>query len=295
MLVRWCFFSSLLIGVAQFAVATSNPVPFIDASLNPGRKASGAGAFTLAVTGAGFVPTCIVRWDGQNLVTTFVSSTRLTAKVPQSNLTTPTTALVTVVNPAPGGGSSNVSFFEVTQTTPTAIFFERRTALPVLPSSLATGDFNADGKLDFAAATGANISILSGNGDGTFQVSSFPSSVSSLGALIAGDFDSDGMLDLAFLDPSTNLLHVLLGDGHGNFTPVSTAHTGSNPVAAVAGDFNGDGKLDLAVANHHGGSVSIMLGNGDGTFLKKSTPKAGSQGCHSRRLQSGWKIGPCGG
>ena len=70
MLVRWCFFSSLLIMVAQFAVAASNPVPFIDASLNPGRKAPGAGAFTLAVTGAGFVPTSIVRWDSQNLVRT---------------------------------------------------------------------------------------------------------------------------------------------------------------------------------------------------------------------------------
>lgn len=276
MLARWCLFSSLLIMVAQFAMAASNPVPFIDATLNPGRKAPGTGSFTLALTGTGFVPTSIVRWDGHNLVTTFVNSSRLAARVPQSNLTTPTTALVTVFNPTPGGGSSNVSFFEVTQTTPTAIFFERRTALPALPSSLATGDFNGDGKLDFAAATGANISILSGNGDGTFEVSSFPSSGSSLGALISGDFDSDGKLDLAFLDPSTNLLHVLLGDGHGNFTPASTARTGSNPVAAVAGDFNGDGKLDLAVANHHGGSVSIMLGNGDGTFSKKATPKTAS-------------------
>ena len=93
------------------------------------------------------------------------------------------------------------------------------------------------------------MSVLLGNGDGTFQpqvtyaVGSIPI------AIVAGDFNGDGRTDLAVAnDGLTSTVSVLLGNGDGTFQPQVTYAVGSNPVAIVAGDFNGDGRTDLAVA-----------------------------------------------
>jgi hypothetical protein len=181
------------------------------------------------------------------------------------------------VSPSPGGGTSNPAFFEVTTATPTAIMFEKRTYTPHSTNSLVAGDFNGDGTLDLAVSTGATLSILLGKGDGTFTVTTFPTTAQFVGTLVAGDFNGDGTLDLAFPDPSHNLVHVLLGNGDGTFTEVSTVAVGGNPVWSAAADFNGDGKLDLAVVNRGGGNVSILLGNGDGTFTRKPSVKVGTK------------------
>jgi FG-GAP-like repeat len=132
---------------------------------------------------------------------------------------------------------------------------------------VAVADFNGDGKLDIAVGNFDNsnpsISILLGNGDGTFQpavnynVPCCPSSI------MAGDFNGDGKLDLV---AATDAASVLLGNGDGTFQPVLNYPAGSNTATAAVGDFNGDGHLDLAVANNGGNNVSVLLGNGDGTF-----------------------------
>ena len=135
------------------------------------------------------------------------------------------------------------------------------------PRSVATGDFNGDGKLDLAVAnyTDSTISILLGNGDGTFQaavdyaVGSDPISVA------VGDFNGDGKPDLVVVCNATSVLSVLLGNGDGTFPPAVTYVVGTYPNAVIVGDFNGDGKPDLVVANYDG-TVSVLLGNGDGTF-----------------------------
>jgi hypothetical protein len=277
MTLRLSVIGSLLFALVQPLQATSNPVPFIGQPLAPARATPGTHGVTVTIKGAGFVSSSMAQWNGQALPTTFVSGESLTAVVPASSLAQAGTGIVTVVNPGPGGGSSNLAFFEVTATTPTAIMFEVRTYTPTNTNSLVAGDFNGDGKLDLAVSTGATLSILLGKGDGTFNVTTFPTTAQFVGTLVTGDFNGDGKLDLAFPDPFHNLVHVLLGNGDGTFTEVSTTAVGADPVWVAAGDFNGDGKLDLAVVNRAGGNVSILLGNGDGTFSRKPSVRVGTK------------------
>jgi hypothetical protein len=136
------------------------------------------------------------------------------------------------------------------------------------PTSVAVGDFNGDGKLDLAVANelSNNVSILLGNGDGTFQAAVNYGAGSTLFAVAVGDFNGDGKLDLAVADAVSDYVSVLLGNGDGTFKTAVQYVAGLEPIAVAVADFNGDGKLDLAVANDEGNSVSILLGKGNGTF-----------------------------
>jgi FG-GAP-like repeat/Divergent InlB B-repeat domain/FG-GAP repeat len=154
-----------------------------------------------------------------------------------------------------------------------AVSFASGTSYPVGtgPFGITTGDFNRDGKLDLAVANSgsATISILLGNGDGTFQPALSTSAGQAPWALIAADLNGDGLLDLAVADEAGSAV-VLLGKGDGTFHPaVAIALDASSRSIAVA-DLNGDGKADLAIgqfdASTTSGHVSILLGNGDGTF-----------------------------
>jgi hypothetical protein len=157
------------------------------------------------------------------------------------------------------------------------------------PEALKIGDFNNDGIQDLAVANaydGANgtISILLGNGDGTFtQASGSPISagITSFPFFLAvGDFNRDGNADLAVVNGNdvpngvSNNVSILLGDGKGGFTaapgPPIQLRTGSGPCPIVAADFNGDGIIDLAVATFDTNAVYILLGIGDGTFTVSS-------------------------
>ncbi len=142
--------------------------------------------------------------------------------------------------------------------------------------SLAVGDFNGDGRLDlavtnFVIAYGpANVSVLLGNGDGTFQaVRSFDGVINPV-SLAVGDFNGDGRLDLAVANDDTAIhqdnVSVLLGNGDGTFQPARRFGAGAHPISVAVRDLNGDGVLDLVVANFSSDDVSVLLGNGDGTF-----------------------------
>lgn len=96
----------------------TNPVPVI-ASISPTSQVIGGGAVTLQVTGAGFVTGSIVRWNGTDRATGFVSGTQLVATLPASDFTSGTYVPVTVYNPPPGGGTSAPSTFAVGNAIPT--------------------------------------------------------------------------------------------------------------------------------------------------------------------------------
>ncbi|MBZ5535859.1 MAG: VCBS repeat-containing protein [Acidobacteriia bacterium] len=142
-------------------------------------------------------------------------------------------------------------------------------------ASAVTGDFNGDGIPDLAVIDSGNsvgglgfVALLRGNGDGTFQDAGSIEVGISPGQIAVGDFNGDGILDLAvgrsFMNLSGSVV-LLRGNGDGTFqAPVSFGDISSAGSLAI-GDFNGDGKLDLAVANLNS-SVSILLGNGDGTL-----------------------------
>ena len=95
-----------------FTISQTNPVPTIT-GLNPASATVGSPAFTLSVSGTNFVSGSMVRWNGANRTTTFVSGTQLTAAIPAGDIVAPAAASVTVFNPAPGGGVSNALNFNV--------------------------------------------------------------------------------------------------------------------------------------------------------------------------------------
>jgi FG-GAP-like repeat len=139
--------------------------------------------------------------------------------------------------------------------------------------AIVAADFNGDGILDLAVANAGSVpvgsvSILIGNGDGTFQDHVDYATGGGPGWVATGDFNSDGKLDLAVAEGNLGAgttVGVLLGNGDGTFQPVVHYTVNPNPTYVITADFNGDNNLDLAVVNN-GGTVSILLGNGDGSF-----------------------------
>lgn len=127
-------------------------------------------------------------------------------------------------------------------------------------NALVSGDLSGDGKLDIVTA-GSQLSVLLGNGDGTFTLASRFGKGSTFGVSI-GDFTRDGKLDVASSDGRDRLL-VFLGNGDGTFTRGSSPQVGAVATQLVSQDLNGDGKLDLVAAALN---ILVLLGNGDGTF-----------------------------
>lgn len=149
------------------------------------------------------------------------------------------------------------------------------------PMSVTSGDFNRDGNVDLAVTNtgsgspfGSSISVLIGNGDGTFN----PETQYSVGehpdSIVTFDFNGDGNLDFAVANRWANSVSILLGKGDGALKQEVRYPTGMNPFCLIASDLNNDGKLDLVTTNSDRrtpdepyGSISVLMGNGDGTFF----------------------------
>jgi len=130
------------------------------------------------------------------------------------------------------------------------------------------GDFNNDGKPDLVALSRNNpckcISVLLGNGDGTFQAAINTQPSFAMETIGIGDFNRDGKLDVVTAGNYT--VNVFLGNGDGTFQYGASYPSPESPESIAVADFNGDHALDLAIANSEGGSFSVLLGKGDGTF-----------------------------
>jgi hypothetical protein len=156
------------------------------------------------------------------------------------------------------------------------VFAQPLTGGDVILGTMATADFNGDGKLDLAVVgdyvSSGGVTILLGNGDGTFAATGPNLDPTADFALITtGDFNGDGIPD--FVTPNYfefgGSPTIFLGKGDGTFTFKATSFTLDYfPTSVVVGDFNGDGVLDLAFSDLNG--VEIALGNGDGTFNETS-------------------------
>jgi hypothetical protein len=145
------------------------------------------------------------------------------------------------------------------------------------PVALAAGDFNGDGDQDAITANydDDNISVLFGDGEGSFADAVQFNVGSEPVALAAGTINSDSHLDLAVVNQNANTVSILLNNGSGGFTLTSTLSVGTAPSAIALADFDEDGVADLAVANRDNDNVTLYLGNGDGTFATGTTITVG--------------------
>ena len=158
--------------------------------------------------------------------------------------------------------------------------------------SIAVGDFNNDTDRDLAVATTSGVSVLLGNGDGTFgPPTSFPAGINPA-SVVVGNFNADANLDLAVANSGAidcdsrpargaqassctggfGTVSVLLGQGDGSFGTATDFPVGfmTSPVSMVLGNFNNDAKPDLALVDYfpNADGVSILLGKGAGAFGK---------------------------
>lgn len=165
--------------------------------------------------------------------------------------------------------------------------FGPRATFPVAESSpqdIATGDVDGDGDLDLLVTintTNNSLSLLRGNGDGTFQAPvNFPNTSGfDSPAVITTDLDNDGRLDVVighsigcFTAPCVvaRTISVMLGNGDGTFQPTREIDVGTGIAEIAVGDFNRDGTKDLAIAGDRA-RLYRLQGAGDGTFVQQPT------------------------
>ena len=111
------------------------------------------------------------------------------------------------------------------------------------------------------------MSVLLGNGNGTFQGHVDYAALTAPASVATADFNGDGKLDLAVAAGSAGTVSLYLGSGTGTFQKTSVDYPiGNDPKGIIVADLNKDGKMDVAVANNGSASVSVLLGNGDGTL-----------------------------
>jgi hypothetical protein len=141
--------------------------------------------------------------------------------------------------------------------------------------SVATGDFNGDGKADLAVGTAGGLAVLLSKGDGSMGAPVYYV-MGTVSSIVVTDLNRDGLADLVVLDYTNNTLNVLFGNGDGTFRPPVSYDTGGKHLKSlVVADFNGDGSPDFAFTADSS-AVTVVMGNPDGTLQPIRQFNAGS-------------------
>ncbi len=135
------------------------------------------------------------------------------------------------------------------------------------PTSVSTGDFNHDGVTDLVTTNIGNnsLSMLFGNGDGTFRKQVRIPTCLQPRALAPGDYNRDGLIDLALACSGSDEVRLMFGHEAGTFGLGPSYAVHRSPVSITNGDANGDGYLDLLVALRND-KIQVLLGRGNGSF-----------------------------
>jgi hypothetical protein len=160
------------------------------------------------------------------------------------------------------------------------------------PTSVAVADVNGDGHPDLVTANsgssysprvGKTVSVLLGNGNGTFQAAQNFTTDSRPSSVVVADVNGDGRPDLVTTNYGANAyggndVSVLLGNGNGTFHSAANYPVAPGPQGLAVADVNGDGHLDLVTADYGIRSVIVLLGNGNGTFQAATNYLVGAAG-----------------
>jgi len=228
-----------------FTVTAPNPAPAVT-SLSPTSAVASSAAFNLTVNGTGFISGSVVRWNGGDRATTFVSATQLTASITAADIATAGTVPVTVFNPAPGGGTSNAATFMVTAPNPAPAITSLSPTSAVAGSAAFTLTVNGTGFI-----SGSKVRWNS-----TDRTTSFVSATQLTASITAADIATAATTQVTVFNPAP-------GGGTSNALTFLIAAAGTYlvgdvfPVAASGGDLNGDG--DTLDAGEFGdGTLTIL-------------------------------------
>jgi hypothetical protein len=153
--------------------------------------------------------------------------------------------------------------------------FPDRYSVGRFPAAIVLADFNGDGNPDLAVVDNSSahsfngaLCILLNNGDGTFQLFRLYQDIADIDsvAIASGDFNHDGIADLAIANTESNDVNEFIGNGDGTFRKVATWSVGASPLALLALDLNGDGVADLITADGGANEVRVLLGQSGGAF-----------------------------
>ena len=234
---------------ATFTVSASNAVPTIT-TLSPMTAVAGSAAFNLTVNGTGFVSGAVVKWNGSSRTTTFVSATQLQAAITAADIAAAGTVQVTVVNPAPGGGTSTAATFTVSASN----------AVPAITTLSPTTAVAGSAAFNLTVNGTGFVSGAAVKWNGSSRTTTFVSATQLQAAITAADIAAAGTVQVTVINPAP---------GGGTSGGVSFAISASNPVpaittlspsAAVAGSaafnltVNGTGFVSGAVVKWNGSS-----------------------------------------
>jgi hypothetical protein len=258
---------------SPFTINAANPVPAIT-SLSPTSATAGTAAFTLTVNGTGFLSGSVVKWNGANRTTTFVSATQLQAAITAADIAAAATAQATVFNPAPGGGTSANSLFTITA----AVVIS---SLNCSPASLASGAISScTATISKAAPSSGSLITLSSNNTAL----TVPTSVTVTGGGSSASFNATAN------SVSTQQVVTLTGSMPGSSTTatvtVQAAQTATGPAAAygfsegagtTTSDASGNGitgqmqGATWTTAGKYGNAVAF---NGSNSYIDLGNPSS---------------------